>query len=215
MFVLSQQNSIANHFLADLRDINQQTDRLRFRTNLERLGQILAFEISKSMDYEGSSVTTPLADTTVNKIIDQPIIISVMRAAMPFYQGVLSYFDQADSGFIGAYRKEESNNNEVEIEFNYLAAPSIENKEIILVDPMLATGKSLIKSIEQLHKNGTPKKVHIAAVIAAPEGIKHLEENLKSPYQLWLGAVDEKLNEKAYIVPGLGDAGDLCFGPKL
>ncbi|WP_200974578.1 uracil phosphoribosyltransferase [Echinicola sp. 20G] len=215
MFVLSQQNSIANHFLADLRDINQQTDRLRFRTNLERLGQVLAYEISKSMDYEGSSVTTPLADTTVNKIIDQPIIISVMRAAMPFYQGVLSYFDQANSGFIGAYRKEESNNNEVEIEFNYLAAPSIENKEIILVDPMLATGKSLITSIEQLHKNGTPKKVHIAAVIAAPEGIKHLEENLKLPYQLWLGAVDEKLNEKAYIVPGLGDAGDLCFGPKL
>ncbi|AWW30310.1 uracil phosphoribosyltransferase [Echinicola strongylocentroti] len=214
MFVLTDHNSIANQYMEGLRDISQQNDRLKFRRNMERLGEIIAYELSKSLDYSSHAITTPLAETTSNKLSDSPVIISILRAAIPFYQGFLNYFDQADSGFIGAYRKAETSGTEVEIDFSYLAAPNIEGKEIILVDPMLATGKSLITSVGQLLKNGTPKKIHIAAVIAAPEGIHHLKERLGLPYQLWLGAVDEKLNEKAYIVPGLGDAGDLSFGPK-
>ncbi|WP_460537968.1 uracil phosphoribosyltransferase [Echinicola sediminis] len=215
MFILNHQNSIASHFLEEIRDINLQTDRLRFRYNLERLGQILAYEISKSLDYRSKQIATPLTQTEVKSLEKQPVLISVLRAAMPFYQGFLDYFDQANSGFIGAFRKEEAG-NEVEIEFNYLAAPPIQDQEIIIVDPMLATGKSLVTSIEQLLKNGTPKKIHIASVIAAPEGIDYIKSHLKEiPFQLWLCALDERLNKKAYIVPGLGDAGDLCFGPKL
>jgi len=214
MFILNHQNSIASHFLEEIRDINLQKDRLKFRFNLERLGQILAYEISKSFEYEPKTITTPLAPAEVKKLIQQPVLISVLRAAMPFFQGFLNYFDKAESGFIGAFRKENSG-DEVEIEFNYLAIPFIQNKEIILIDPMLATGKSLITSIDHLLKNGTPKKIHIASAIAAPEGIEYIKSQINVPYELWTCALDEKLNEKSYIVPGLGDAGDLSFGAKL
>lgn len=214
MFILNHQNSIASHFLEEIRDINLQKDRLKFRFNLERLGQILAYEISKSFEYEPITITTPLAQMEVKKLIQQPVLISVLRAAMPFFQGFLDYFDKAESGFIGAFRKENSG-DEVEIEFNYLAIPFIQNKEIILIDPMLATGKSLITSIDHLLKNGTPKKIHIASAIAAPEGIEYIKSQINVPYELWTCALDEKLNEKSYIVPGLGDAGDLSFGAKL
>lgn len=215
MFVLTDQNSVANHFLEGLRDINQQYDRLKFRRNMERLGEILAYEISKSLDYTTHTITTPLANTSSSRLEDVPVIISVLRAAIPFYQGILNYFDQADSGFIGAFRKEETSGKQVEVAFNYMAAPNIEGKEVILADPMLATGKSLVTSVQQLLKNGTPKNLHIVAVIAAPEGLEYLKNNLPLPYHLWLGAIDDQLDENAYIVPGLGDAGDLSFGPKL
>lgn len=214
MFILNNHDSIAHQFLEGLRDITIQKDRLRFRTNLERLGQILAYEISKTLSYEEHSITTPLAETNSKKLQSQPVLISILRAAMPFYNGFLSYFDQADSGFIGAYRKE-NEGEELSIEFNYLAAPLLEGKEVIIIDPMLATGKSLITTIDHLLQHGKPTKIHIAAAIAAPEGIDYIKGNLKTPYQLWIGALDEKLNDKAYIVPGLGDAGDLSFGPKL
>jgi len=216
MFVLDKENSIALQFLSEIRDIHIQHDRLRFRKNLERLGEIMAYEISKSMEYEESSIQTPLDKTQSNKLKDNPVLISVLRAAVPFYLGFLNYFDQADSGFVGAYRKaEKSGDKEVEIDFLYQAAPSIEGKEVILIDPMLATGKSFVKTVENLLANGNPKMIHIACIIAAPEGIAHIQNNVRVPFKIWTGALDKKLNDKFYIVPGLGDAGDLCFGDKI
>jgi uracil phosphoribosyltransferase len=214
MFILNQTNSIANQFLADLRNIDRQHDRMRFRRNLERLGEIMAYEVSKSLPYQPEQIQTPLAKTEINCLADTPVIISVMRAAIPFHQGVLNYFDQADSGYIGAYRKEVEG-KDLKFDLDYLAAPSIEGKEILVVDPMLATGGSLLTSIHHLLKNGTPKKIHIIAAIAAPEGIERVSKELKLPHAFWLCALDERLNEKSYIVPGLGDAGDLAFGAKL
>ena len=215
MFVLNRQPSLASQFLAELRDITKQKDRMRFRRNLERLGEIMAYEISKEMEFQTTSVMTPLEETTVELIARQPIVIPILRAAVPFFQGVINYFDQADSGFIGAYRKEGEENKELTIEFNYLTAPSLEGKEVILVDPMLATGKSFVKSLNHLFKNGSPSKVHIVSVIAAPEGIQHIKENITVAHKFWLCALDERLNVKKYIVPGLGDAGDLAYGAKL
>jgi uracil phosphoribosyltransferase len=214
MFVLNQQNSIASQFLSDLRNTHTQHDRMRFRKNMERLGEILAYEVSKSLSFQLDKVNTPLAEMTVARLSSQPVLVGVLRAALPFYQGFLNYFDNSDSGFIGAYRKPEEA-DEVEIDFLYKAAPSIEGKEVILIDPMLATGKSVLASIEHLLENGQPKIIHIASVIAAPEGIDYLKQNINVPYRFWIGALDQKLNEKSYIVPGLGDAGDLCFGDKL
>ncbi|MBS9522469.1 uracil phosphoribosyltransferase [Litoribacter ruber] len=214
MFILNQTTSIANQFLADLRNIDRQQDRMRFRRNLERLGEIMAYEVSKSLTFESHTITTPLAQTEVKRLTDNPVVISVMRAAIPFYQGFINYFDDADSGFIGAYRRE-AEGQDLEIDLDYLAAPSIEGKEVLIVDPMLATGGSLLTSIKHLLVNGTPKKLHIISAIAAPEGIEHVKNNLDLPHEFWLCALDERLNEKSYIVPGLGDAGDLAFGQKL
>lgn len=187
---------------------------MRFRRNLERIGEIMAYEISKSFDYASEEIETPLTSTSALAPIGQPVIISVMRASLPFYNGFLNYFDQADSGFIGAFR-DESQEEEITIQLGYHASPSVEGRVIILADPMLATGKSLVESIQTILSHGKPKHIHIAAIIAAPEGIQYLKENVSSSYSLWLGAIDEKLNHQSYIVPGLGDAGDLAFGPKL
>ncbi|WP_057938443.1 uracil phosphoribosyltransferase [Algoriphagus resistens] len=214
MFVLSDTPSIANRFLREMRDIRIQGDRMRFRRNLERMGEIMAYEISKSFDYVSEEIETPLTSTSTLTLNEQPIIISVMRASLPFYNGFLNYFDQAGSGFIGAFR-DESQPGEITVQLGYHASPTVEERIIILADPMLATGKSLVESIQTILSHGTPKHIHIAAVIAAPEGIKYLKENVTCPYSLWLGAIDEKLNHQSYIVPGLGDAGDLAFGPKL
>ncbi len=215
MFVLNHQNSLANHFLADLRDIHKQNDRLRFRRNLERLGEILAYELSKSMSFSSHWVQSPFEKLPINILDHQPIVISVLRASLPFFQGVINFFDQADSGFIGAYRKEHIGKDDVEVELGYMAAPSIEGKTVVLVDPMLATGKSFVESFNHLRKNGLPSKVHILSVIASPEGVNYIKEQLPVPHEFWLCALDKELNDKAYIIPGLGDAGDLAFGPKL
>ncbi|PSL02013.1 uracil phosphoribosyltransferase [Cecembia rubra] len=216
MFVLAKENSIAHQFLSEVRDIHIQHDRWKFRNNLERLGEIMAYEISKVLDYEEIQIHTPLTETKAKKLKEKPVLISVLRASIPFYQGFLNYFDQADSGFVGAYRKpEKEGDKEVEIEFLYQAAPNIEGREVILIDPMLATGKSFVKTIQNLLQNGTPKTIHIACLIAAPEGVSFIQNNINVPYKLWIGALDEKLNDKFYIVPGLGDAGDLCFGDKI
>ena len=216
MFILNEQNTIANQFLAELRDINLQRDRARFRKNLERLGEIMAYEVSKDFSYAPLSIQTPLMPTVVNIPVEQAVIISVLRAAIPFYQGFLNFFDQADSGFVGAYRKEEpSSNEELEVEFLYQATPSLENKTVIVVDPMLATGKSFVKTIQNLKSHGIPKMIHVVSVIASPEGVEHISQNLDVPFKIWTCALDQGLNEKYYILPGLGDAGDLCFGEKL
>lgn len=216
MFILNSNDSIANQFLADIRDIDIQKDRLKFRKNLERLGEIMAYEISKTMEYNDFEVETPLKKTKVKRLKNSPVLIGVLRAALPFYQGFINYFDTSDSGFVGAYRKEESaDKKEIEIDFLYQAAPNLEDKEVILIDPMLATGKSFVKTVQNLVVNGKPKLIHIACIIASPEGVSYLRENLNIPFKLWIGALDESLNEKFYIVPGLGDAGDLSFGNKL
>ncbi|AEL24846.1 uracil phosphoribosyltransferase [Cyclobacterium marinum] len=213
MFILNQNNSIANQFLAELRSIHIQKDRLRFRKNLERVGEILAYEVSKELPYSLHTITSPLAQVETPLLKEQPVIIAVLRAAIPFYQGILNFFDHADSGFIGAYRKE--GEEQIEISLNYLASPDLTEKTVIMVDPMLATGKSFLKSIEALKGYGKPKQIEIVCAFAAPEGLEHIQENLELPYRFWIGALDEKLNQQSYIVPGLGDAGDLAFGPKI
>lgn len=212
MFALNQENSVANNFLAELRDTSIQQDRLRFRMNLKRLGSLLAYEISKTFSFENKVITTPLADTDISVVKDEVVLIPIMRAALPFYDGFIEILDQAGAGFIGAWRVEEG--SDVEAVLNYQAAPDLTDKTVIIVDPMLATGKSLVKTVASLMTHGTPKNLHLASVIAAPEGIAFVEQSLSVDYQLWTCAIDEKLNDQSYIVPGLGDAGDLSFGPK-
>ena len=213
MFVLNGNNSIANQFLLELRDAVLQKDRLRFRKNLERLGEILAYELSKSLKFKNVTANTPWGASPVAVVAEQPVLITILRAGLPFFQGFLNFFDHADSGFIGAFRKEDQDHLTIKLE--YVATTSLEGKTVILIDPMLATGRSVIDSVNALSRNGKPAHIHIASLVAAPEGIKHLEQNLHLPYTLWTCAVDEKLNAQYYIVPGLGDAGDLSFGDKL
>lgn len=213
MFVLNQQNSLANQFLLELRDMQKQHDRLRFRKNLERLGEILAYELSKNLAYVLTETITPLGRTGVHTLKEQPMLLTILRAGLPFFQGFLNFFDQADSGFIGAYRQEDENH--LTIKLGYVATPSLNDRTVILIDPMLATGRSVIDCVEAFLKNGIPKHIHIASLVAAPEGIGYLKSHLKLPFSLWTCAVDEKLNHQYYIVPGLGDAGDLSYGIKL
>ncbi|GHE52453.1 MULTISPECIES: uracil phosphoribosyltransferase [Roseivirga] len=215
MFILDRQNSIANQYLAEIRHVGSQSDMLRFRHNMKRLGQLLAYEISKTLLYETRPIETPLVKSQAHFLADQVVVISILRAALPFSQGFQDVFDSAEFGFIGAARKPHLANEPVEVALDYLAAPDLNNKVVVVVDPMLATGKSIVKSIDHLLQNGTPKKLHIATIIAAPEGVDYLQRELNTPYDLWSCALDEKLNEKYYIVPGLGDAGDLAFGRKL
>jgi uracil phosphoribosyltransferase len=209
---LGHQNSIANQFVAGLREVNIQTDRLRFRTNLERLGAIMAYEISKTLGYQSQQVQTPLAIMHTNVLQAQPILITVLRAGLPYLQGFQNFFDSAPAGFIGAYRKEGA---EIKINLDYLATPELAGQTVILIDPMLATGKSIVRSVQELEQHGKPQHIHIAALIAAPEGIKFVQDNLKQAATIWTFAIDERLDHRFYIVPGLGDAGDLSFGEKL
>ena len=211
---ISLNNSIASQFLAEVRDVKVQGDRLRFRKNLYRLGEILAYEFSKSLSYNEKTITTPLAPSKNHVLADQPVLIPIMRAALPFYEGIQNFFDYADAGFIGAARA--SNFNETgAIDFGYSAVPDLTGKIVTLIDPMLATGNSLVKIINHLTKNEEPRTIQVLALIATPAGIGHLKEQVKLPIDVWCIVIDEELNEKSYIVPGLGDAGDLAFGPKV
>lgn len=212
LFNIGKENSVANQFLVEIRDQTIQKDRLRFRRNLERLGEIMAYEISKELNYQQRDVKTSLGSLAIN-VNESPVLATILRAGLPYFTGFQNYFDHSDCGFIGAYRKEGT--EEIKINLEYMASPSLEGKTVILIDPMLATGKSLVRSIEELSKNGIPRHIHIASLIAAPEGISFVKEELKNNYSIWTFAVDEKLNEQFYIVPGLGDAGDLSFGDKL
>jgi uracil phosphoribosyltransferase len=213
MFILSQQASIANQFLLEMRDEHIQKDRMRFRKNLERLGEILAYEVSKTFNYREKVVQTPLEKMEMHLSSDQVVVAAVLRAALPFYQGFLNFFDHAESGFIGVFREESE--SELTVNLGYHASPNLDNKVLILVDPMLATGQSCVKSLQTLLKHGTPKAIHLVAAFAAPEGVEYLKKSIAIPYSLWLGALDTKLNSSSYIVPGLGDAGDLAFGEKI
>ncbi|MFN3404336.1 MAG: uracil phosphoribosyltransferase [Cytophagaceae bacterium] len=211
MFVLNQVNSVANHFLKELRSVEIQNDSMRFRKNMERLGEILAYEMSKTFQFKTEKISTPLSITEI-QCINHPIVVAtILRAGLPFFDGFLNFFDKAEAAFIAAYRGSEKPGSSFEINMDYCACPSLDGKILILADPMLATGKSAVKVIKELSKYGNPVSVHLASVIASPEGVKLVQEQTEN-VNIWTAALDEKLNEKSYIVPGLGDAGDLSFG---
>ncbi len=210
--ILTEEPSLANQFISELRDISIQRDALRFRRNLERLGEILAYKISVQLPYTTKQVQTPLTVCEQLHLTEYPVLATVLRAGLPFHQGFLNYFDQSPSAFVAAYRLEAT--AELTVNVDYLAAPSLEGRVLLLVDPMLATGKSLVLTYQAMLRFGTPSQVYIAAAIASPEGVAHLQRELPHT-KIWLGALDESLNERSYIVPGLGDAGDLAFGAKL
>ena len=214
MQVLARENSLVNVFLAEMRDREIQKDSMRFRTNIERIGQIMAYEVSKQMIYTPKKVTTPLGVHESSVFSDQPVIVSILRAAVPFYQGLLSFFDKAESAFIGAYRTGEESKDFVEVAMEYLASPSLEGRILIMSDPMLATGRSMVKTYQSLLKNGTPSKVFVCSVIGSQQGVDYLKKHMPDA-RLIIGDIDPELNDHAYIVPGLGDAGDLAFGKKL
>lgn len=212
---LGEGNSIFNQFIAEIRDVTVQTDPLRFRRNIERIGEIFAYEISKTLDYETKAIKTPLGVADMNVPAAFPILATVLRAGLPMHQGVLNYFDRSGNAFISAFRKYVDKKDFV-IEFEYMASPSLDDKEVILCDPMLATGASLEVGYHALHEKGKPKHVHLAAIIASQAGVDYVVDKLKGANcTLWVGAIDPVLNEKAYIVPGLGDAGDLAYGEKV
>ena len=212
---ISEQNSILNHFLAQIRDVNIQNDSMRFRKNIERIGEIMAYELSKTLDYKNIDVQTPLGIKHTTTIAEPVVLCSILRAGLALHQGFMSFFDNAENGFVSAYRHHYDNDDKFDILVEYQAAPSFENKNLIMIDPMLATGQSMVAVLQKLHLEQKPKEIHIAVVIAAPEGIEYLRKNLPDNFHLWIAAIDEKLNEKNYIVPGLGDAGDLAYGSKL
>jgi uracil phosphoribosyltransferase len=212
---LSEQNSILNTFISELRDTHVQKDRMRFRRNIERIGEILGYELSKILNYKTTNITTPLGTCAINLPKNDIVLCSILRAGVPLHQGLLNYFDDAQNAFISAYRHHQKNPESFEIIVEYLACPSLEGKTLILVDPMLATGQSMVATFEALKPFGTPKEVHLVSVIGAQAGITYIQEHFKNNTYLWIAAVDEKLNERGYIVPGLGDAGDLAFGEKL
>ncbi|MBD3581602.1 uracil phosphoribosyltransferase [Flavobacterium selenitireducens] len=212
---LSENHSILSHFLAQIRNVDVQKDSMRFRRNIERIGEIMAYEISKELEYRPIEIRTPLAIKKTAEIETPIVLCSILRAGLPLHVGFMNYFDDAQNGFISAYRHHYNNDDAFEIKVEYRAMPSIQGKTLIVVDPMLATGQSLAAVIDVLLQSETPDNVHIAAVIAAPEGVELLNQTLPDNFYLWIAAQDEKLNEKNYIIPGLGDAGDLAYGPKL
>ncbi len=214
LFQLNSQNSIAHHFLTEIRQTAVQEDRLRFRRNLERIGELLAYELSKSLPYQNHRIQTPLAEAEVSALVEQPVLITILRAGLPLYQGVLNYFDQADSGFVGAFRDHQDEET-FDIALKYFTMPDIYQKEVLLIDPMLASGRTIAAVCGEFEGTQRPNHLHIVSAIASPEGIDYLRHHLSIPFSIWTGAIDQKLNSKAYIVPGLGDAGDLSFGPKL
>lgn len=210
---LGDANSLVNQFVAEIRDVNVQGDRLRFRRNLERIGEIAAYEISKTLEWKTKTVTTPLGTKRVPVLAEQPVVGTILRAGLPLHQGLLNYLDGADNAFISAYRKHAPDGS-FDISLEYLASASIENKILIVADPMLATGSSMVKTLLAVYKEQKPKHTHVVCVIASRPGIELLRRNLTN-FTLWTAAIDEELNDRAYIVPGLGDAGDLAFGGKI
>lgn len=212
---LGEQSSLLNQFIAELRDINIQNDSLRFRRNLERIGEVFAYEISKTMSSQTIEAQTPLGVAKVTVPHPSPVIASILRAGLPLHQGLLNYFDKADSAFISASRAYNEDGS-FRIQFDNLSCPIIDNRPLILVDPMLATGASMVLAIKALLDKGTPSQVHIVSVISSQEGIDYTVANTNFPnVKFWTGAVDPELTSKKYIVPGLGDAGDLAYGKKM
>jgi uracil phosphoribosyltransferase len=210
---LSKINSVFNTFLGEIRDQAVQQDSMRFRRNMERIAEIMAYELSKSLQYEEKTITTPLGEANVSSLKDQPVLATILRAGLSMHQGLLNYFDQADSAFVSAYRKH-TTAEDFDIRVEYLAAPSIDNKVLILSDPMLATGASMVMVYKALLKQGKPKRVIIVSAVGTPIAIDFIQRHLPDTTEIWVGAIDEELTAQSYIVPGLGDAGDLAFGVK-
>ncbi len=211
--LISPNNSLVNQFVAELRDVEIQNDRMRFRRNLERLGEIAAYEISKTFNYENTDVTTPLGVATVPLMQSQPVLGTILRAGLPLHQGLLNYFDQADNAFISAYRRHHKDST-FDIHLQYVSAPPIAGRILILCDPMLATGQSLVETYKALLEMGVPAYTHIVAALASRQGIEYVKANVSDDMTIWVGAIDEELTAQSYIVPGLGDAGDLAYGEK-
>lgn len=212
----SEQNSIINTFLRELRSVDIQRDSMRFRRNIERIGEVMAYEISKTLHYEPETVLTPLAPIEMNVVRDRIVLGTILRAGMPLHDGFFNYFDNAENAFISAYRRyKDDSHTEVEIVVEYMASPSLDGKVLILPDPMLATGGSMELAYTALQRNGKPSEVHFACIIASQQAVDYLQKVMPEDATLWVAAIDPILNEHKYIVPGLGDAGDLCFGEKL
>ena len=213
---LSERNSVLQNFLREIRDVDIQKDRMRFRRNIERIGEVMAIELSKELNYQTTEVQTPLAKTKVDVISDELVLATILRAGMPLHQGFLNIFDHAENAFLSAYRRVNAE-GELEIVAEYMAAPSIDDKTLVVVDPMLATGMSMEVGYLALLKHGTPRHTHLCCTIATPQSIDYMRQMLNDSddITLWCAAIDPVLNEKKYIVPGLGDAGDLCYGTKI
>ncbi len=209
------QPSLVSQYLAEMRDISVQSDRLRFRRNLERLGEIFAYEISKTLEYKKLAVTTPLGvEAECGVIAEQIVLATIFRAGVPFHQGFLRYFDNAENAFVSAYRKYKEKEN-FDILIEYLASPRLDGKTLILCDPMLATGASMELSYKALLTKGAPAKLHVASVIASQQAVDYMQSVMPAEAELWVGVIDDRINDHSYIVPGLGDAGDLAYGEKL
>jgi len=210
---LSEKQSLVGNWVAELRDVQLQADRMRFRRNLERIAEAISYEISKKMEYEEKEIETPLG-TAVSKVLkSQPVLATILRAGLPMHQGMLNYFDKADNAFISAYRKHHKDGT-FEISLDYVSCPDLEDRIVIISDPMLATGSSLVKTIQYLKDEGNPREIHIVCAIACTVGIEYVKREEPSVI-IWCGGIDDELTAKGYIVPGLGDAGDLAFGPKM
>jgi len=212
---LQENNSILNKFISEIRDVKVQKDSLRFRRNIERIGEILGYELSKELSYSAKNIATPLGEKETQMLANNVVLCSILRAGLPLHQGLLNYFDDAENAFISAYRHHPNNDADFKIVVEYFASPAIDDKTLLLADPMLATGQSLVAVLEAIKKYGTPKEIHVVAVIGSTEGIEFIKDKFPENTHLWIAAVDNELNDKGYIVPGLGDAGDLAFGTKL
>lgn len=212
--VLAGKGTLIDRFVAELRDVEVQHDRMRFRRNLERIGEVTAYEISKHLNWESTTVTTPLGEAESMKMPDRPVLATILRAGLPLHQGLLNYFDDADNAFISAYRSAHEKDGSFDVHVEYLSSPSIDGRVIILADPMLATGLSMVLGYRALLRKGTPAHVHIVTAIASVQGQEYLERHLPDNCTLWMAARDEELTAHSYIVPGLGDAGDLAYGIK-
>lgn len=208
-------NSVLNQFINEIRDINTQKDPMRFRRNIERIGEILSYELSKSLDYKNKIIQTPFGSKMMSLYVNELVLCSVLRAGLPLHQGLLNYFDKAENAFISAYRHHPKGSDEFEVIVNYFASPSLTNKTLVLTDPMLATGKTLENTFNALKTHGLPKQIHIISVIGSKEGVKYIKDVFPEDTHLWIATIDEKLSSKGYIIPGIGDAGDLAFGKKL
>jgi len=212
---LGEHNSLFNQFISEIRSADIQTDAMRFRKNMERIGEILAYEISKTLPYEKKKIITPLGEVEMNPLKQQPVLAAILRAGLPLHQGLLNYFDQADNAFISAYRKHDIDGN-FEIQIDYMSSPVLKNRTLIIADPMLATGKSMVLSYRELITKGIPKHIHIVSIIASADGIEYIQKHIpNTKCTIWIGAIDQEMTAQSYIVPGLGDAGDLAYGSKL
>ncbi len=216
LHILNEQNTVLNKFIAEIRDREIQRDPMRFRRNLERIGEVTAYEISKTLNYAPRVVTTPLGEATVQQISDQVVIATILRAGIPYHQGFLNYFDDAQNAFVAAYRKS-TKDGKFKVKVEYISCGDLEGKTLLLVDPMLATGSSLVLTYEALvERGGQPAHTHVAAVIASEQGVDYVQKNMpRDTTTIWCAALDEELTSRAYIVPGIGDAGDLAYGKKL